>query len=170
MKYVLPFAAILGLAACSQPAVERTAEAPAAATSAAAPAPKLDPAQPAGAYQLDTSHSTVVFKASHLGFSKYVASFDKIAGTLHLDPANPEATRIEASVDLTSLDLPAPPAGFKTDLLGANWFDHGRCKDATFRSTKVTRTGDNTADVAGDLTFRCTTRPVVLKATFNGGR
>ena len=40
--------------------------------------------------------------------------------------------------------------------------------EATFKSTKVVPTGDNTADVTGDLTLHGVTKPVTFKATFNG--
>ena len=64
----------LALAACSQPAMQNSqAGAPAAAPPAATPAP-ID--VPAGDYKLDPLHSTVLFRADHLSFSKYVGRFD----------------------------------------------------------------------------------------------
>jgi polyisoprenoid-binding protein YceI len=166
VRHALPLAALLALAACSQPAT-RTEETKAAAP--AAPAAKVDPALPGGTYHLDPMHSTALFKVSHIGFSNYVATFDRIEGALQLDPKQPEAASVQAAIDVRSLDLPAPPAGFLDDMLGATWFDANRCPQITFRSTKVTRTGEATADITGDLTMKCVTKPATLKARFNGG-
>lgn len=169
MKHLLAATAVLALAACSQPA-EQKAAAPAAPAAPATPAAAtVDPAQPAGAYLIDPTHSTVTFRADHLGFSKYVMSFGKVDATLQLDPKAPEAAQVTVTIDPRSLILPNPPAGFKDELLGPNWLDAGRCPQITFRSSKVTRTGPDTADVAGDLTIKCATKPAVLKTKFNGG-
>ncbi|HEV7384163.1 MAG TPA: YceI family protein, partial [Phenylobacterium sp.] len=39
----------------------------------------------------------------------------------------------------------------------------------TFKSTKVTLTGKNTAKVTGDFTLHGVTKPVTLDVTYNGG-
>lgn len=174
MKSALPVAAaLLALAACQKPApVERT-EAPAAPAAPPAGEPVVsstpDAAQPAGLYKLDPSHTAVVFRLSHLGFSHYTAGFSKVSGDLQLDPAKPEAAVLKVVIDARSLTLPAPPAGFHDTLTGPDWLDAGKCPQITFNSTKVVRTGPATADVTGDLTLHCVTRPVTLQATFNGG-
>lgn len=124
---------------------------------------------PAGTYALDVTHSSVTFQVSHLGLSAYVANFGKLSGELSFDPANPSAMRVTAGIDPTSMLLPAPPAGFLQKLLGKDWLDAAAHPMITFRSTGVTLTGPRTADVAGDLTIKGVTKPVVLKATFNGG-
>jgi polyisoprenoid-binding protein YceI len=132
-----------------------------------AAAPALD--LPAGEYRLDPSHASLVFGVDHLGFAQYVGSFRRFDATLILDPANPESARLEATVDIASLDVPAPPAGFLDTLLGADWFDAARAPTMAYRSTAVTLTGDNTARIDGELTFRGVTRPASLRARFNGG-
>jgi polyisoprenoid-binding protein YceI len=124
---------------------------------------------PAGAYSLDRNHSTVVFRLSHLGYSRYTATFEAVEGTLQFDPAHPAAMKAEVKIDPKSLRLPFPPEGFKDTLLGPNWLDAGKYPEITFRSTKVDVTGPNTARVTGDLTLHGVTKPVVLETTFNGG-
>ena len=165
----LALCAALGLAACSPPAAKK-AEAPAAAPSAAAPADKfVMPQVPAGDYKLDKAHASLVFKVNHLGFSHYTARFADFDASLKFDPAHPETSSVEATIDPRSLTLNAPPAGFKDDLTGKAWFDAAQYPAITFRSTKVEVTGANTAKVTGDFTLHGVTKPVVLEATFNGG-
>lgn len=169
-------AALLALAAC-QKATTTTTETKTTAP-AAAPAPEAgepvaattpDPKQPAGLYSLDPAHSTVTFRLSHLGFSGYTGGFGKIAGDLQLDPAKPEASTLGVAIETKSLIQPAPPAGFHDTITGKDWLDAGRCPQITFKSTKIARTGANTADVTGDFTLHCVTKPVTIQATFNGG-
>lgn len=167
MKKILLATVFLGLAACSPKPTAEKAEAPKQAPPAAAkPAPVN---VPAGAYTLDKTHSTVVFKVSHLGFSNYTAAFAEFDAKLNFDPAKPELTTLEATIDPRSLTLPAPPAGFKDELVGPQWLNAAQYPAITFKSTKVDVTGANTAKVTGDFTLHGVTKPVVLDVTFNGG-
>jgi polyisoprenoid-binding protein YceI len=52
--------------------------------------------------------------------------------------------------------------------MAETYFDVSTFPTATFESTKVTSTGENTYDVAGRLTIKGTTKLVVFKATLNG--
>jgi len=138
---------------------------PAAAQGAAKPAPQ----PPAGQYYMDKAHTSVVFRVSHLGFSRYTAQFSRVDGKLQFDPANPTAMKVEATIDPTSLVLNAPPAGFLDSLMGKQWFDAAQFPQIAFRSTKVEPAGANAAKVSGDLTLHGVTKPVVLDVTYNGG-
>ncbi len=164
MKTYVAACAVLALTACSPKA---PAPAPEKAAAPVVAAPKST--APAGAYVLDGSHTSVVFKVSHLGFSTYTAGFDKAEAKLSFDPANPAAMTVEATIDPASLDLNAPPAGFHDEMLGAMFFDAKAFPAITFKSTKVELTGPSTAKVTGDLTLHGVTKPVTLDTTFNGG-
>jgi polyisoprenoid-binding protein YceI len=167
--------AVLALAGCTKPqgatntAASNTTTAAAAAPSGEPVVPPGKTQAPAATYTLDPAHSTVVFRLSHLGFSKYTASFSKIGGTLTFDPDHPEAMTVSATIDPKSLTLPTPPKGFHDTLTGPQWLDAAKYPAITFKSTKVTPTGANTADVTGDFSLHGVTKPVVLHVTFNGG-
>lgn len=164
-------AIISGLLAvgCS-PQASAPAETPAPAPAAEAPPPAPDVSQlPAGAYKTDPSHSTLIFQVNHLGFSNYTASFSRFTIDLQLDPAAPENATVAATIDLSSLTLPNPPAGFLDELLNPTWLDKATTPQLTFKSTSVTKTGPATADITGDFTLKGITKPVTLQATFNGG-
>ena len=160
--------AVAALAACSPPTAKKT-EAPAAAASAPAAVKPAASQAPAGDYKLDPAHASLEFKVSHMGFSHYTARFTDFDAKLKFDPAHPETSSVEATVDPKSLALNAPPAGFKDELTGKSWFDAAQYPAITFRSTKVEVTGANTARITGDFTLHGVTKPVVLEATFNGG-
>ena len=167
LKAGLMAGAVAVLTACSPPAAKK-AEAP-PAPAAAAPAAPAAPQVPAGDYKLDPAHASLTFKVNHLGFSHYTARFSTFDASLKFDPAHPEASSVEATIDPKSLTLNAPPAGFKDELTGKAWFDAAQYPAITFRSTKVEVTGANTAKITGDFTLHGVTKPVVLDATFNGG-
>jgi polyisoprenoid-binding protein YceI len=140
-----------------------------AAGPALAQAAPAAPQPPAGQYVMDPTHTSVVFRVSHMGFSHYTARFSRVDGKLQFDPQQPAAMRVEANIDPTSLELNAPPPGFLQQLMGKGWFEAAQFPQITFRSTKVERVGEHAAQVTGDLTLHGVTRPVVLEVTYNGG-
>ena len=166
MNKLIAATLLLAFTACSPQPAAKKAEAPAAPAAAAKPAPVN---VPAGAYTLDKMHSTVVFRVNHLGFSNYTAAFAQFDAKLNFDPAKPELTTLEATIDPRSLTLPAPPAGFKDELVGPQWLNAAQYPAITFKSTKVEVTGANTAKVTGDFNLHGVTKPVVLDVIFNGG-
>ena len=164
--------AMLAAVACapSPDAPQDTGEAaPVTDTESAASEPNVVGTIPAGAYTLDPTHASLTFEVSHLGFSSYTASFDQLEVEMALDPANVAAAQIEAKVQLSSLDLPSPPEGFLSELLGPGWLNAGEHPFAAFHSTSVELTGNYTAHVIGDLTLNGVTAPVAFDVVFNGG-
>jgi polyisoprenoid-binding protein YceI len=135
---------------------------------AAAPAPPVE-GLPAGEYKLDKTHASLIFRVSHLGFSFYTGKFATFDAKMTLDPANPAAATLEASVDPNSLVVDNPPPGFLDELKGPNFLDARANSLMTFKSTAIEKTGANTAKGTGDFTFRGVTKPVVFNVTFNGG-
>lgn len=140
------------------------------AAEAQAPAPALTkiPAEVrAGTYRLDPEHGKITWSVSHLGFSTYVGQFVNVAATLTLDPANPSASTLEATVPLTEVDSNSD--GLDQHLQTDDFFDTANHPTATFRATSIAVDADDPteADVTGDLTLRGVTRPVVMEVEFN---
>jgi polyisoprenoid-binding protein YceI len=167
MRPLLPALAVLALAACSQPAPQAKAPEKAAPTAA-----KEEPiTAPAGDYVMDKDHTSVNFRISHLGFSKYTARFTGIDGKLHFDPANPTSQTVEATIDANSLQTNyTHPEKLDFDRqIEKEMLNADKHPQITFKSTKVELTGPRAAKVTGDFTMNGVTKPVVLDATFNGG-
>lgn len=127
----------------------------------------VDPAKvPAGAYVFDGSHTSAAARVSHLGFTATTVMFDKIEGGFAYDPAKPEASKLNVTIDTTSLS-----SGFAlrdTHLKGEKWFNVEAHPTITFTADSLVMTGANTADVPGDLTILGVSKPITLKAKFNG--
>jgi len=121
----------------------------------------------AGSYTVESSHTRVGFSVSHFGFSDWFGEFANVTGSLALDPA--DVTRSKLAVSIPVATIATTNTTLDDELRSAEWFDAGAYPAITFVSTKVERTGERTADVTGNLTFHGVTKPVTLKASFNGG-
>jgi len=119
----------------------------------------------AGTYGVEPYHTRVLFAVSHLGFSTWYGEFTGASGSLTLDPAKLGESQVDISVPAASIST--SNAKLDDELKGDKWFDVAKYDMIRFRSTRITRTGANSADIAGNLTLHGVTRPVVLKARFN---
>jgi polyisoprenoid-binding protein YceI len=121
----------------------------------------------AGTYKLDASHGKITFSVKHLGFSTYTSQFHNVSADLTLDPANPSASTLTATVPLA--DVAADSEGLRNHLQTADFFDAAQFPTATFVATKIAIDKDDAseAEVTGDLTLRGVTRPVTLEVKFN---
>jgi polyisoprenoid-binding protein YceI len=90
-------------------------------------------------------------------------SFSAVDGTILVDFAKPERSRINVKVDVNSLDAGAPR--YNAFLRGASVFDVARYPSMTFTSTRMTRIDATHARFDGELTMRGVTRPLSIIAT-----
>lgn len=121
----------------------------------------------AGAYKLDSSHGKITWSVDHLGFSKYYGQFVNVSAELTLDPANPAASTLTATIPLT--DVAPNDDGLKRHLQTADFFDTANHPVATFRSTRIVvdPSDPDEATVYGELTLRGVTKPVTMEIDFN---
>lgn len=176
----LAFAAAILLSACATAAAQPTAPAPTAAASPvlAAVPPSSDASRtpadaPSGAYTLDSRHVSVLWRLRHLGLSLFTARFDTVSGTLNWDGANPAASSINLTIAANSVNTGVLNAqgerAFDRDI-HTQVFGSEANPNITFVSRSIQVTGPTTGLITGDLTLRGVSRPVVLEATFEGGR
>lgn len=165
----------LVLAACASTpgAADQAAPftAPTVATTAAPTNYPIAVDLPAGTYRLDPRHASVLFRIRHMDLAWFTARFDTRDASLVLDPSDPSRSQLTASVDATSVNTGL------TNAQGERSFDRsiGRAlggeasQSITFTSTAITRTGEHTGRVTGDLTMNGQTHPATLDVTFDGG-
>ena len=121
----------------------------------------------AGTYKLDPAHGKITWSITHFGFSTYIGQFSHVDATLKVDPKAPAAAAVDVTIDANSLGTLNP--ALDTHLKSKDFLDVATFPSATFKSTKVTLTGEKTADITGDLTLHGVTKPVVVHATFMQG-
>lgn len=116
-------------------------------------------------YELDPSHSQIVFTYDHLGFSTGHAMFSGFDGTIQFDQENPENSSVEASFPVRSM-LTGWEQRFD-HFMSDDFFGAAEDEMVTFTSTAIEVTGENTAEITGDLTLNGVTNEVVLDAELN---
>ena len=117
------------------------------------------------AYKLDEAHTETTFVIDRFGFTSVIGIFAKSEGTIWLDDAAPEKSRVEATVTVDSL-LTAN-ATREEHLKGERWLNAAKNPTMIFKSTKVEKTGDSTAKVTGDLTLMGVTLPTTFDVKLN---
>jgi polyisoprenoid-binding protein YceI len=121
----------------------------------------------AGTYAIDPNHTQVIFAIRHEGLSTFYGRFSKISGGLTFDPASPQTSALNVTIDMTGIETHVDALDKE---LRDSVFDANKFPTATFVSTGITKTGDNTGTVTGNLTLNGVTKPLSLDVTFNGGR
>src|SRR5512146_786334 len=119
-----------------------------------------------GTYKIDPRHTQIIFEVQHMGLSNFFGRFSKVSGQLVFDPAAPESSALSADVDMTAIDTHVD----ELDKELVSLFKADKFPTASFTATGITRTGDSTGTVTGDLTLAGITKPVTLNVTFKGAR
>lgn len=137
-------------------------------TAAVATAPSAPLAPSAGAFEVDAVHSSVIFRIKHLGVAYNYGRFNDIKGTFLLDNAKPEASVVDVTVAVDSVDTNNEDRD--KHLRSPDFFSSKEYPTMTFKSSSVKKTAEDTFEVTGDLTFRGQTKPlnVTLKHTGTG--
>jgi polyisoprenoid-binding protein YceI len=140
------------------------------ATESAGPAAMApEAAPPAGTYEIEKSHASIVLRASHMGFSTYTTRFSRFNSELTFDPKNLPASNVVTTIEAASFEMDAAPQMCLDIMKGPQMLDTAKYPEIVFRSARVRMTGAQSMEISGTLTLHGVTRPIVLAATYNGG-
>lgn len=128
-------------------------------TASAGPAPAAR-----AAWRIDVNHSELSFRVRHF-VTKVPGTFKTWSGTIVADPADLAAGSVEVVVETASVDTRNDRRD--THLRSNDFFAVDSFPQMTFKSTAVTVNGSELT-LAGQLTIRATTRPVVLTGEYGG--
>src|SRR5262249_1472950 len=124
--------------------------------------PKLD--EVAGTWTIDPAHTLAQFKAKYMMIVNVKGRFDRLEGTLDLrDPVEDstiDVTFNTASISTNDETRDAPPRS-------PDFLDVENSPTMTFTGSRIERTSDTAGTIAGDLTIRGVSHPVVLDVWFN---
>lgn len=87
-------------------------------------------------------------------------NFQKLSGTVALDDKDPTRSKLDVSIDASSIDTREPDRD--KHLRSPDFFDVARYPTLTFKSTKIERAASGKLEVTGDLTMHGQTHPVTL--------
>lgn len=100
-------------------------------------------------YTVDAVHSAAIFKVKHMGASYSYGQFTDIAGNFSFDPAKPEASSVEITIQAESVNTHNEMRD--RHLKGPDFFNTKEFPTLSFKSTGWKKTGDGTYDVTGEL-------------------
>lgn len=108
----------------------------------------------------------VAFVARRFGMPTATGRFQQFEGVVALDFDRPERSRIRIRIDTGSLQTGT--ALVDAFIKGESMLDTARYPVASFVSEAVTRTGDGSLAIRGQLTIRAITRMVTATAVADG--
>jgi len=119
-------------------------------------------------YMVDTdgAHASVNFKISHLGYSYIEGRFNNFEGQFSYDANDIEASKVEVTVDTTSLD--SNHAERDKHLRSDDFIDASKFTSAKFTSTSVVKKADGGLAITGDMTLHGMTKSIVVDANIIG--
>ncbi len=154
LKYLAPLAFLAATASTSM------------AAAPVGPANTDPSAVTAGRYMVEPIHTRVQFSISHEGFTNWFGDLTGATGSLVLDPMSPTGSKLEIALPVASVTT--TNAELDERLRSPVWMDATAHPMIRFVSTRIVRDGPSAATVTGDMTFHGVTKPVTLKAVFNG--
>jgi polyisoprenoid-binding protein YceI len=111
-------------------------------------------------YKFDPSHSTIGFSV-HQYLGTTVGKFTKFEGDIDVDRDHPERSSVMARIDVRSINTGI--AKRDGHLRSADFFNVAKYPEIVFKSHTVRRTGENSADIIGDLTMHSVTKLIALQ-------
>jgi polyisoprenoid-binding protein YceI len=124
----------------------------------------IHPQYATGTWKLDAAHSEISFQVRHLAISKVRGSFETFDVTI-VTAEDPTESTIEATIDVASVNTNQKDRD--NHLRTSDFFLVEEHPAMTFTSSSIALDGDDLT-IAGDLTLRGVTLPVVLKGEFGG--
>jgi len=112
-------------------------------------------------YDIDATHSSAHFSVRHLMISNVKGEFTKVTGTVTWDPDNPAGSKVEATIDVSSLHTRDEQRD--AHLKSADFFDVAKYPEIKFVSKSVQPDGHLEYLVKGDLSIHGVTRDVELQ-------
>lgn len=114
-------------------------------------------------YTIDTkgAHASINFAIKHLGYSVLTGRFDTFSGDFSYDPAKPEASKINVTIDTNSVN--SNHAERDKHLRSKDFLNVEKFPKASFVSKKVVVGADKTSfDLVGDFTLNGVTKSITI--------
>ncbi|WAP59657.1 YceI family protein [Streptomyces sp. S465] len=119
-----------------------------------------------GEWIVDPAHSRIGFSVRHAMVTTVRGAFTEFESRLYFDGRDPRRSRAEVLLSTASVDTGVEQRD--DHLMGRDFLDARTYPHIRFLSTDVHLAGPDLYRMAGDLTIRDVTRPVVLELTYIG--
>jgi polyisoprenoid-binding protein YceI len=112
-------------------------------------------------WNIDPVHSHVQFKVKHMMISNVKGEFTGITGKLELNSSDITKSKLEASIDATTVNTREPQRD--AHLRSTDFFDVDKFPVLTFTSTRVSKIAVDQLSVEGDLFIHGLTHKVAFE-------
>jgi len=116
-------------------------------------------------WEIDPTHSEILFKIKHLEIATITGRFDQISGTAEAEE-NFENAVLSFSANVDSINT--NNQNRDTHLKSADFFDAEKYPQITFHSTKFKRLDDKVFEIIGKLTIKQITKPTIIHVEYGG--
>ena len=117
-------------------------------------------------WMIDSAHTEANFAVRHMMISNVRGQFQKVAGTVEFDVANPANTLVDVQIEAASIST--REAQRDGHLRSPDFLDAEKYPYLTFKSKRVEVKDATHARLIGDLTIRDVTKEVALDVEYNG--
>lgn len=117
-------------------------------------------------WTFEPGHTAAEFRARHMMVPYVRGHFKNVHGRLVFDPASPQDSKVEATIDARGIWTGEPNRD--AHLRSADFLDVDNFPEITFRGNQVEVLGDHDYNVSGELTIRGVTRPATLRVRYLG--
>ena len=111
-------------------------------------------------WQIDPMHTQVEFSAKHFGMMTVRGHFQDVATSGQIDPAHPETSSFEVTINVASLTTNNPQRD--NDLRSSYFLELDKYPTITFKSTEIQPRGQDHYALMGDLTVKGVSKPITL--------
>jgi polyisoprenoid-binding protein YceI len=115
------------------------------------------------AFQIDSVHSTAIFKAHHLGAGMFYGRFNDVTGTIEIDDGMPV---FAVSIAIDSVDTNS--TRLDGHLKSPDFFNAVEFPTMMFKSKSSTLIGGKTYEVIGEITMHGITKPLTVQMVKTG--
>lgn len=116
-------------------------------------------------WNVDASHSSIGFSVKHMMVSKVRGSFSNYSADIEANETDLTGANIAFNIDVASINTGSEDRD--NHLRSADFFDVETYPEIKFVANSITKGGDDYS-IAGDLTIKGITKPVVFEAEYGG--
>lgn len=120
----------------------------------------------AATYEIDGTHSSVVFAVNHLGVGTAWGRFNEVSGSFTHDAENPAKSSVTITINAESVDT----ANERRDkhLRSPDFFDAKQFPEIVFKSSSVKEIAAGDLEITGELTLHGVTKTYTVRADHVG--
>lgn len=122
----------------------------------------------AGTWELDATHSALVFKIRHLVISNVAGSFGNFSGTLDWSGEEAELSAATVTLNIDAASISTDNENRDEHLKNEDFFDVPKFPNITFASTEIVPGQERQFELVGQMTMKGISKEVTFDCTFNG--